>query len=279
MRPSLIITLCSLGIASVASAQDIKPKKASELELVACLDNPSVELRIACADQLGSRGLVSQQDALVAVARDDAQASVRLAALEALREMQAPSLAKAAEHMVLSDEVTSNRAHALGVIEKDCGDEAAGVVVQAMADADATIARKAVIIVGKRGFSAGEPWLAEHGVQHSEPAVVEQAWKSLTRLGNPDLRPKIHQALASGNESVRKAIARALRDTVLPMDKDALIGALDDSNIHVARDAAKALVELGDASVAPILREKAAAAADESVRGDFEKSAAKLEGN
>ena len=94
----------------------------------------------------------------------------------------------------------------------------------------------------------------EHGVTHGEPAVVEQAWKSITRLANPDLRPRVHQALASGNESVRKAVVKAMRDTVMPMDRDALIGALDDSNTHVARDAAKALVELGDMSVAPILR-------------------------
>jgi hypothetical protein len=68
-----------------------------------------------------------------------------------------------------------------------------------------------------------------------------------------------------------------MRDMVLPLDRAALIAALDDSNTHIARDAAKALVVLGDASVAPILREKAAAAADDSVKADFEKSATKLE--
>lgn len=277
MNRTLVFALCSLLIADTAQADEFKPKKASDLELVACLDDANAELRIECIEQFSRRQLVDQQDVLVVVVKDDAEARVRLAALQALRDMEASSLAKAAEHMVLNDEVTSNRAHALGVIEKDCGDESAGVVVKAMGDADATIARKAVIIVGKRGFIEGESWLVEKGITHSEPAVVEQAWKTLTRLGNPDLRPQLHEAMATGNESVRKAIVRAMRDMVLPLDRDPLIAALDDPNTHVARDAAKALVVLGDASVAPILREKASAAADESVRGDFEKSAAKLE--
>jgi HEAT repeat protein len=135
-----------------------------------------------------------------------------------------------------------------------------------------------VIIVGKRGFSAGEPWLAEQGVQDADPAVAVEAWKSLVRLGNPDLRPKVHEALASGTEEVRKAVVKGLRDKVLPTDKAALIKALDDTCTIVVRDAAKALVELGDTSVAPILREKAATATDEDVRGDLEKCALELGG-
>ncbi len=277
MRAPIVFALCALAASGSALADDFRPKKASPEELVACLERPSAEIRIECIEYLADRGLVEHQDALVQASMLDQAPKVRLAALKGLRELEAPGLAQAASTMALSDAATSNRAHALGVIEKELGDESASVVVKAMADADATIARKAVIIVGKRGFSEGEPWLLEHGTQHSEPAVVEQAWKSLTRLGNPDLRPKVHQALANGSESVRKAVARAMRDTILPIDRDALIGALDDSNSHVARDAAKALVALGDASVAPILREKAASAVEDSVRGDFEKSAAKLE--
>ncbi len=277
MRPSLIFAFLTLALAGNALADEFKPKKASDDELVACLERPDPEIRIECIEYMERRGLSDRQDVLLEVSKGDAAPKVRLAALEALRGMEVPALVTAASHMAIEDAVTSNRAKALGVIEKDCGDDAAPVVIQAMADADATIARKAVIIVGKRGFSAGEPWLVQSGISHSEPAVVEQAWKTLTRLGNPDLRPKIHEALANGNESVRKAVVRAMRDTVMPMDKDALIGALDDTNTHVARDAAKALVALGDASVAPILREKAASHADPSVQGDFTKSADKLE--
>jgi hypothetical protein len=53
---------------------------------------------------------------------------------------------------------------------------------------------------------------------------------------------------------------------------------LDDPCTIVVRDAAKALVELGDASVASILREKAAAATDEAVKKDLEKCALELGG-
>jgi len=277
MRASFILTLAGLALSGTALADEFVPKKASDGELVACLERPEVELRIQCADYMASRGLSDHQAVLVAVAKDDKAPKVRLAALQALRDMQVEGLGLAAQHMALHDAVTSNRAHALGVIEKHGGDDSAGVVIEAMADADATIARKAVIIVGKRGFSEGEPWLIEHGIQHTEPAVVEQAWKTITRLGNPDLRTEVHKALTEGNESVRKAVARAMRDAVLPIDKDALIRALDDTNTHVARDAAKALVALGDASVAPVLRQKAAAAVDESVQAGFDKAAAKLE--
>ncbi len=277
MRSSSIFVLGFFVLAGPAIAADFVPKKATDDQLVACLERPELALRVECVEYMARRGLVDRQDVLVAAAASDAAPELRKAALEALRDMQAPGLAGAAEHMALTDAVSSNRAYALGVIEKDLGQASASVVVKAMADSDATIARKAVIIVGKLGYSEGEPWLVEHGVTHGEPAVVEQAWKSITRLANPDLRPRVHQALASGNESVRKAVVKAMRDTVMPMDRDALIGALDDSNTHVARDAAKALVELGDMSVAPILREKAASAVDPSVRADFEKSAAKLE--
>ncbi len=278
MRPSLALVACCLCYASAALAGDINPKKATEPELVACLEDPSVELRLACVDQLGRRGLVSQQGPLLAAAKGDGAPKVRVAALDALQDLEAPHLAAAAEHMVAHDPERANRAHALAVIERDCADSSAPAVVAAMADEDPTIARKAVIIVGKRGFSEGEPWLVEQGVDHPEQAVMVQAWKTLTRLGNPDHRPMVHRALASGEEAVRKAVVRALRDTVLPQDRDALVGALDDPNTHVARDAAKALVGLGDPSVASVLREKAASTADEAVKGDFEKCADKLEG-
>lgn len=278
MRRSSLLVFLTIGFAGLASAADLNPKKATDAELVACLQDPSPELRTACIEQFERRGLLAQQDALAGVARSDAAPKVRVAALEALRGLEAPVLANTAEHMALHDPLADNRGHALGVLEKHGTDTSAPAVVQAMADSDATIARKAVIIVGKRGYSEGEPWLAEHGVNHSEPAVVVQAWVTLTRLGNPDLRPAVHEALQAGNEAVRKAIARAMRDTVLPIDKDPLVRALDDSNTHVARDASKALIELGDPSVAPILREKAGTALDESVSKDFLKAAEALGG-
>jgi HEAT repeat protein len=278
MSSRLLVALGSFVLASSAVAGEINPKKASGAELVACLQDPSAELRIACAEQIGGRGLDNKAASLLAVVRDDGEPRVRMAALDALVELEVDLMADAAEHMTVHDELTSNRARALAIIEKRCTDASAPAVVQAMADDDATIARKAVIIVGKRGFSAGEPWLVEFGVSHGEPAVAAQAWKTLTRLGNPEYRSAIHRALATGTEAERKAVVQAMRDTVLPMDRAALVGALDDSNSHVARDAAKALVELGDASVAPILREKAAAAAEGSVKSDFDKCADKLEG-
>ena len=270
--------LLALAAPRVVVAGGFKASKASDSELVGCLEDADPALREDCVDEMGDRDAAVFGATLADVARDDGGPRVRLAALDALKSQSAPELAAVVAHVAIRDPAVPNRAHALAIIEKQLPDSAAPTVVQAMQDADATIARKAVIIVGKRGFSEAEPWLIEHGVEHADSAVVIQAWKTLTRLGNPDLRPNIHAALANGSEDVRKAVVRAMRDSVTSQDRDALIGALDDANTHVARDASKALIKLGDSSVAPILREKSAAATDEAVKSDFAKAAVALGG-
>lgn len=276
MRRLALASLCLLP--ALASAGGIKPSKATEAELATCMRDPDAALREACAEAIGERGLGGMADVLLEASEKDENARVREAALDALLDIASPLLAQAAALMVARDALPANRAHALAVIERHLGDSAAPSVIKAMQDQEPSIRRKAIIIVGKRGFSAGEPWLVEQGVNDAEPAVVVEVWEALVRLGNPDLRPRVHEALASGPEAVRKSIARVLREKVTPADRDALIGALDDACPNVARDAAKALVELGDTSVAPILREKAATATDEAVRKDLEKCALELGG-
>ncbi len=279
MRRALTLaTIFLLLVPSLSFAGSFKPAKASDGELTGCLEGPDPKMREYCVDEMGERDVTVFGPVLLETAKDDAMPRVRLAALDALKNGSAPQLAEAAAHVATRDPAVPNRAHALAIIEKKLPDSSAPAVVQAMQDQDGTIARKAVIVVGKRGFSAAEPWLIEQGVHHQDPAVVVQVWKTLTRLGNPALRHRVHDALVSGAEDVRKAVARAMRATVLPQDRDALIHALDDSNTHVARDASKALIELGDASVAPILREKAAQTTEESVQKDFEKAALALGG-
>ncbi len=277
-RAFTAVVLFVLALPAVSFAGGFKASKASDSELVACLEDPEPALREDCVDEMGARDVAVFGPTLFDVARNDGGPRVRLAALDALKDLSAPQLPKAAGHVATRDAAVPNRAHALAIIEKQLPDSSAPVVVQAMQDSDATIVRKAIIIAGKRGFSEAEPWLVQHGVEHPDPAVVVQVWKTLTRLGNPDHRPRIHVALAQGTEDVRGAVARAMRDTVLPQDRDALVRALDDANTHVARDASKALIKLGDASVAPILRQKAAEASDESVMNDFNKAATALGG-
>jgi HEAT repeat protein len=247
-------------------------------ELVTCLDDPNPGLREDCAEELGVRGGDEAAAALLSAVEQNDIARVRLKALDALVDMRSPLATSATALMVTRDAEVANRAHALAVAERDLGDSVAPTVVAAMQDQDPTIRRKAIIIVGKRGFSEGEPYLAETAVNDPEIAVVSEAWEALTLLGNPDLRPRVHEALASGPDEVRKAVAKAMRKKVLPQDRDPLVRALDDANTTVVRDAAKALVELKDASVAPILREKAAAATDDAVKGDLEKCALELGG-
>ncbi|MFH1466405.1 MAG: HEAT repeat domain-containing protein [Pseudomonadota bacterium] len=274
---SFILTALFL-LTQPALAGGFKPSKASLGELVGCLEDPDPGLREDCAEELGARGGDEAAEALLSAVEKNDSARVRLKALDALVDMRSPLAASGASLMVTRDAEVANRAHALAVAERDLGDSVAPTVIAAMRDADPTIRRKAVIIVGKRGFSEGEPYLAEQAVDDADPAVVSEAWEALTLLGNPDLRPRIHEALASGPEEVRKAVAKALRKKILPQDRDALVRALDDSCTTVVRDAAKALVELGDASVAPVLRQKAAAATDESVKKDLEKCALELGG-
>ncbi len=274
-----VLTVFALALAAgPVLAGGFKARKASDEELAACLSDADPELRADCAEEIGSRALLDNADRLLVVAKQDAAPRVRSAAIAALEEMGAQTLAAAAEHMAVNDGDAGNRAKALSIIEKHLSEASAPAVIQAMQDSDPAIRRKATIIVGKRAFSAGEPWLVEHGVSDEDQKVVLEAWKAIVRLGNPEHRPAVHNALATGSEEVRRAIARGMRDQVLPVDKDALVGALDDANTHVVRDAAKALVELGDASVAGILRQKAEASSDEDVRKDLSSAASKLGG-
>jgi HEAT repeat protein len=84
--------------------------------------------------------------------------------------------------------------------------------------------------------------------------------------------------LEAGDENLRYDIVRMIESAPSRDDRDALIEALNDRNPHVARHAARALVRVGDRSVAPILRSKALDATDRKVAEEFNVAASRLGG-
>ncbi len=256
-----------------------KPSKASDEALLSCLDDSQASLRRSCIVEIERRELLEACDELSSLARQDLDREVRAEAIDALKELGADQLAVVAETMAVVDPDPALRSKALVIIERHLPDSSAYAVLQAMQDAEPKLRRKAIIIVGKRGFSGGEAWLLQSGILDGDPQVVVEAWRALVRLGNPDTRPAIHQALAQAPQpELRRGISRVLRENPQASDRDPLLAALDDPDTHVQRNAAKALAELGDASVAPILREKADQSDDESVRKDLNNAAVKLGG-
>jgi HEAT repeat protein len=101
----------------------------------------------------------------------------------------------------------------------------------------------------------------------------------MDEFGGPSDRAVLHAILLdAGDEDLRYDIVRMIESSPSRDDRDAHIEALNDRNPHVARHAARALVRIGDRSVAPVLRNKALDATDRKVAEEFNVAASRLGG-
>lgn len=84
--------------------------------------------------------------------------------------------------------------------------------------------------------------------------------------------------LKDSEPRTRLEMVRWVEANVKAEDKAPLLLALDEPDENVARHAARALIKLGDGSVAPTLREKAMKATNRDVAEEFNEAATRLGG-
>jgi HEAT repeat protein len=273
------LALALLLATPTADAAKYKASKATGNELLTCLAEQKPPVQEDCLDEIVDRRLVQASPQVADMAVNSSSEDVRHQALTTLERLGGTELVPTAHQAVLTDSSTRNRQKALRLIELYGGAESSEVIGQVIAeDSEATARRKAVVIASKKGMSDLEPLLVTTGMADSDGEVALESAKAVILFGNPDSRPAVHERmLTHPDERTREWIIRTIETAPIPLDQAPLLEALDDPHPHSARHAARALKKLGDASVAPILREKAMSARDPAVAEEFSAAAEHLE--
>jgi HEAT repeat protein len=256
-----------------------KAKDATDTALVEALSEVDDGIRIDAVEEIGRRGLLDQQDVVAALARDDPDPHVRRAAMASLEEMSAPNLLEACEYMLVNDVEEKNRGKCMSWIERKGPDSGSEAMVHAAAsDPSPKLRRKAIIIIGKRGWVAGAE-VVMAATTDPDATVQLEAWRTVIRLGDLEQRAPAHALLADagGDAKLRKGILKAIGENPLPQDYEVLMALLDDSVDDMAILSARALATLGNSDAAPILREKATTR-EGKVTEEFNKAASALGG-
>lgn len=260
---------------SPAAHAGFKAKKASPDELIGCLSDQADEIKRECMDYIVEGGVVQAGDNLLALVKGAEDKVVRAHAIGTLEKLAAPQVTPAALHMAVHDAEPANRGKALVVIQKLVSEaEGAPVVIDRMAnDDDSDVRRKALTVAKKVTWAGMEQAMIDHGLSDGEALVKRDAVYGLLAIESTLGRPAIYGATQSLPDKERASVLRVWAKNPLPGDRDFLIGMLDDPYEDAGIFAARALVALGDASVAPILREKGKALGGD--RKDEYKDAAK----
>jgi len=273
------LALALLLAAPTADAAKFKASKATGNELLTCLQEQKPDIQEDCLDEIADRRLAQASPQVADMAVSSPSEDVRHQALATLERLGGTELVATAQQAVLTDSSSRNRQKALRLIELygDAGSsEVIGQVITE--DTEPATRRKAVIIASKKGMSDLEPLLVTTGMADSDGQVALESAKAVILFGNPDSRPAVHERMLTHDDpKTREWIIRTIETAPMPMDQEPLVQALDDPHPHSARHAARALKKLGDASVAPILREKAMSARDPAVAEEFSAAAEHLE--
>ena len=195
-------------------------------------------------------------------------------------EMAVEGTLDACQHMVTQDPDERNRSKCMVWMERKGPDGGSQAMAHAAAnDPSPKLRRKAIIIIGKRGWLDGRDAVMA-ATNDPDEAIVLEAWKAIIRLGDLEQRAQAHDAMLDANQSIklRRSILKAIGENPLPQDVAPLIEALDDPDDEVAIQAAYALEKVGDSASAPVLREKAAARPDGKVKDKFNEAATALGG-
>ncbi len=138
----------------------------------------------------------------------------------------------------------------------------------------------ATVEIADRRIAQAKPKLEELASTDPNSRVRREALEALMDVfGGPSDRSVLHAILLDAtDENLRFDIVRMIEVAPHKADRDALVQALGDSDPHVARHAARALVRVGDRSVAPVLRDKALDVTDRKVAEEFNVAASRLGG-
>lgn len=263
-----------------AAAGAFDADETSGVQLIQYLDHPDWHYRHDACAEIADRRLTQAEDQLILLSLEDPNERVRRKCMIAVKETGSKKVLPAAETMLLDDPDTGNRKYAAGLVEDFGNDKSGAVLAQVILnDADAGLRKKAVVIVRKRGWKDAGEALKSAAVDDSDKGVRAEAREALVKWDDPGLREVLHRImLEDPSAGVRRDMVEEIEDNPRPADRDALILALDDTDPHVARHAARALARLGDRTVAPILRQKAMEVSDQKVAEDFNRAAEKLGG-
>lgn len=131
-------------------------------------------------------------------------------------------------------------------------DESLGVIRQALADANPSVRRLAVVYLGEIGGDAVLPDLI-NALQDDSAAVRRAAGDCLSDLGNPGATMAMAQALQDPSKLVRWRAARYLYEVGQPEALPALYEAQNDAEFEVALQVRMAIerIEAGKGTVEP----------------------------
>ncbi len=247
----LVVTAALLCPVSAMAGKAFETDQVSGRQLIEYLDHPDWRFRNDACEEIGERKLTQAEEKVLELTSTDPSERVRRECLEALDEAGSGKLVPAAETMALKDTDVGNRKKAIAEIEDHGTPRSAPVLAKVMTDdLDADVREKAMKVLGKRGW-----------------------WRT------DEVRPLFHKTLLEDpDEDLRLDVCEYIEEQPEKADRDALVQALDDANPHVQRHAARALIKIGDRSVAPILREKALDATDGKVAEEFNEAASRLGG-
>ncbi len=252
---------------------------ATARQLLKFLDHPDWHHRYDAIKEIGKRKLLQSEGILVEIAVEDPYERVRKVALSALVKIGSKQAMPVAEHMAMKDDAEHLRERAMGILEKHGTERSApalGFIL--LKDNEADLRRKAAIILKNRGWFGQDDAIATAAAEDKSEAVREAAREALILVGGKKHRAAIHQIMLKDPDGeVREEIVRKIEKGPVAMDRGPLVKALKDPNPHVARHAARALVKLGDRSVATLLREMSLDAVDPKVAEEFSKAAANLD--
>jgi HEAT repeat protein len=275
------VSLALLCSAAPARAEAFDADDATGKELISYLDHESWKYRVESLEEIGDRSLIQAVDKVVEMARSDEHHKVRHEALGVLGELESSWLLPTAEYMVVEDPVEHNREDALEIL-KDKGEGSRTAMVLGkvvLGDHVSDLREAAARILRKKKWTGAEEALARAALRDGESDVRRECRRALVIVGGEKYRPVLHRILMDEpNNKLRLELARLIKKSPIAADKSALLEALDDPYGKVAIVAAKALVKLGDRSVAKTLREKALETTDRSVAEEFNEAAEDLGG-
>jgi HEAT repeat protein len=276
----LLVFVLSLPAGSALAGKAFDVDSASNNDLIGYLAHDSWDFRYDAAREIKRRCVEEADQQLAAIVEMDPNAKVRLAALTALVHCDMPSALVSAEMASLVDAEESHRRKAISIIEKNGTARSAPVLSQVLkGDPDIDTQRKAAQVLRQKAWTGAEPVQKELAFSSEDRTIRVNAIWALWRIDRDKYAELFHERLRTEPDAkARRDLVELIEKAPRAGDKDVLVEMLDDDDPHVARHAARALVGLGDRSVALVLRAKSMDVNDRKVAEEFEEAAEKLGG-
>ena len=244
--------------------------------LLSVVTDENESVRLAAVQALGELQDPRAIDALVQALKTDTDARVREAAAEALGQIDNPRAVPGLIAALASEKVPAVRekiAAALGEIGDARAVEPLGAAVR---DPEAQVRREVVQALGQLESRAAVPMLIP-ALKDSDVETRRHAAEALGQLESPDALDALAAATKDADAEVRKEAVEALGQIQDKKALAALSAAVRDSEVEVRRAAVEAIGQLeGLGSVPPALLE-AVRDADRDVRKEAAEALGQIE--